>query len=40
VIYLRSTLREFTASGVAIFVVLLAITFTSLLIRLLGSASR
>ena len=40
VIYLRSTLREFTASGVAIFVVLLAITFTSILIRLLGSAAR
>jgi lipopolysaccharide export system permease protein len=40
VIYLRSTLREFTASGVGIFVVLLAITFTSLLIRLLGSAAR
>ena len=39
-IYLRSTLREFTAAGVAIFVVLLAITFTSLLIRLLGTAAR
>jgi lipopolysaccharide export system permease protein len=40
VIFLRSTLREFTATGVAIFVVLLAITFTSLLIRLLGYAAR
>lgn len=39
-IFLRSTLRELAASGVAIFVVLLAITFTSLLIRLLGMASR
>jgi lipopolysaccharide export system permease protein len=40
VIFLRSTLRELTAAGVAIFVVLLAITFTSLLIRLLGTAAR
>jgi lipopolysaccharide export system permease protein len=40
VIFLRTNLREFTASGVAIFVVLLAITFTSLLIRMLGYAAR
>ena len=39
-IFLRTTLRELTAAGVAVFVVLLAITFTSQLIRLLGYAAR
>jgi len=40
VIFMRSTLREFVAAGVGVFTVLLAITFTSQLIRLLGSAAR
>jgi lipopolysaccharide export system permease protein len=40
VIFMRSTLREFAAAGVGVFTVLLAITFTSQLIRLLGSAAR
>jgi lipopolysaccharide export system permease protein len=40
VIFLRTTLRELTAAGVAVFAVLLAITFTSQLIRLLGYAAR
>ncbi|MCW5621112.1 MAG: LPS export ABC transporter permease LptF [Burkholderiales bacterium] len=39
-IFMRSTLREFAAAGVGVFIVLLAITFTSQLIRLLGSAAR
>ena len=39
-IFLRTTLRELTAAGVAVFAVLLAITFTSQLIRLLGYAAR
>ncbi len=39
-IFMRSTLREFAAAGVGVFTVLLAITFTSQLIRLLGSAAR
>jgi lipopolysaccharide export system permease protein len=39
-IFLRSTLRELTTAGVGVFVVLLAITFTSQLIRLLGYAAR
>lgn len=39
-IFLRSTLRELTSAGVGVFVVLLAITFTSQLIRLLGFAAR
>jgi len=40
VIFLRTTLRELTTAGVAVFVVLVAITFTSQLIRLLGYAAR
>jgi lipopolysaccharide export system permease protein len=39
-IFLRTTLRELTAAGVAVFAVLLAITFTSQVIRLLGYAAR
>jgi lipopolysaccharide export system permease protein len=39
-IYLRSTLREFTAAGIAVFLVLLVITFTTQLIRFLGFAAR
>ncbi len=39
-IFLRSTLRELTAAGIAVFLVLLAITFTSQLIRLLSYAAR
>jgi len=39
-IFLRSTLREFTAAGIGVFIVLLAITFTTQLIRLLGFAAR
>ena len=39
-IFLRSTLRELATAGLAVFAVLLAITFTSQLIRLLGSAAR
>ncbi|HXV07121.1 MAG TPA: LPS export ABC transporter permease LptF [Burkholderiales bacterium] len=39
-IFLRSTLRELTTAGVAVFAILLVITFTSQLIRLLGSAAR
>lgn len=39
-IFMRSTLREFAAAGVGVFTVLLVITFTSQLIRLLGSAAR
>jgi lipopolysaccharide export system permease protein len=38
--FLRSTLREFAAAGTAAFVVLLGITFTTQLIRLLGLAAR
>ncbi|MSQ60913.1 MAG: LPS export ABC transporter permease LptF, partial [Betaproteobacteria bacterium] len=38
-IFVRSALREFTASGVVVFVVLLAITFTTQLIRFLGQAA-
>jgi lipopolysaccharide export system permease protein len=40
VIFLRSTLREFALTGVAVFSVLLAITFSSALIRYLGLAAR
>jgi lipopolysaccharide export system permease protein len=40
VIFLRSTLREFAVTGVAVFSVLLAITFSSALIRYLGLAAR
>ena len=39
-IFLPSTLREFTAAGIGVFIVLLAITFTTQLIRLLGFAAR
>ncbi len=39
-IFLRSTLREFAITGVAVFSVLLAITFSSALIRYLGLAAR
>jgi lipopolysaccharide export system permease protein len=39
-IFLRSALREFASTGTAVFVVLLAVTFTSQLIRLLGLAAR
>lgn len=39
-IFLRSTLREFTGAGIAVFLVLLVITFTTQLIKLLGSAAR
>ncbi|PWT72171.1 MAG: LPS export ABC transporter permease LptF [Proteobacteria bacterium] len=39
-IYLRTTLREFTAAGIAVFLVLLVITFTTQLIRFLGFAAR
>jgi lipopolysaccharide export system permease protein len=39
-IFLRTTLRELTAAGVAVFIVLLAITFTTQLIRMLGIAAR
>src|SRR5690349_630601 len=38
-IFLRSTLREFTAAGIAVFLVLLVITFTTQLIRFLGFAA-
>ena len=38
-IFLRTTLREFTVNGIAVFVVLLAITFSSALIRYLGLAA-
>jgi len=38
-IFVRSTVREFTAIGIAVFLVLLVITFTTQLIRLLGSAA-
>jgi len=38
-IFLRTTLREFTVNGLAVFVVLLAITFSSALIRYLGLAA-
>ncbi len=38
-IFLRSTLREFTAVGIAVFLVLLVITFTTQLIRFLGFAA-
>jgi lipopolysaccharide export system permease protein len=38
-IFLRSTLREFTAIGIAVFIVLLVITFTTQLIRFLGFAA-
>jgi lipopolysaccharide export system permease protein len=38
--FLRSTLREFAAAGTAAFVVLLGVTFTTQLIRLLGLAAR
>lgn len=38
-IFVRSALREFTASGVVVFIVLLAITFTTQLIRFLGQAA-
>lgn len=39
-IFMRSTLREFAATGVGVFTILLVITFSSQLIRLLGSAAR
>ncbi len=39
-IFQRSLLREFTATGIATFVVLLAITITTQLIRFLGYAAR
>lgn len=39
-IFLRSTLREFTGAGIAVFLVLLVITFTTQLIRFLGFAAR
>jgi len=38
-IFWRSTLREFTAAGIAVFLVLLVIMFTTQLIRFLGFAS-
>jgi lipopolysaccharide export system permease protein len=38
-IFVRSTLREFTAAGIAVFLVLLVITFTTQLIRFLGFAA-
>jgi lipopolysaccharide export system permease protein len=38
-IFVRSTLREFTAAGIGVFLVLLVITFTTQLIRLLGIAA-
>ena len=38
-IFVRSTLREFTAVGIAVFLVLLVITFTTQLIRFLGFAA-
>ena len=38
-IFLRSTLREFSAAGIAVFLVLLVIIFTTQLIRLLGFAA-
>ncbi len=38
-IFLRSTLREFTAVGIAVFIILLVITFTTQLIRFLGFAA-
>jgi len=39
-IFQRSLLREFTATGIATFFVLLAITITTQLIRFLGYAAR
>ena len=39
-IFLRATLREFTVTGVAVFSVLLAISFSSALIQFLGLAAR
>src|SRR3954469_5097189 len=39
-IFQRSLLREFTATGIAAFFVLLAITITTQLIRFLGYAAR
>jgi len=39
-IFLRSTLREFAAGGIAVFLVVIVITFTTLLIRFLGFAAR
>jgi lipopolysaccharide export system permease protein len=39
-IFLRSTLREFAVAGIGVFLVLLVITFTTQLIRLLGFAAR
>jgi lipopolysaccharide export system permease protein len=39
-IFLRATLREFAATGVAVFSVLLAISFSSALIQFLGLAAR
>ncbi len=39
-IFLRATLREFTASGIAVLLVLIAITFTTQLIRFLGFAAK
>jgi lipopolysaccharide export system permease protein len=38
-IFVRTTLREFTAAGIAVFLVLLVITFTTQLIRFLGFAA-
>ena len=38
-IFVRTTLREFTAAGIAVFLVLLVITFTWQLIKLLGTAA-
>ena len=38
-IFVRSTVREFAAAGIAVFLVLLVITFTTQLIKLLGSAA-
>src|SRR5262249_60558413 len=38
-IFVRTSLREFTAVGIAVFLVLLVITFTTQLIKLLGTAA-
>ena len=38
-IFLRSTLREFSAAGIAVFLVLLVVVFTTQLIRFLGFAA-
>jgi lipopolysaccharide export system permease protein len=39
-IFVRSTLREFATVGIAAFIVLIAVTFTTQLIRLLGMAAK